>query len=118
MATACGAWARSGLAIDPDGLGSGKQLIGAISWMGPSPNVLGTGRPVRGLPSPSLRRGQDDKVTRPEGRAHESHDSDVQRVTERAQCGFEERLALGRMGVDCAGDILQPSAHFQRQAEG
>ncbi len=41
----------------------------------------------------------------------------MQRVTERLERGLLEPLALRRVRMDRAGDILKPRAHFQRKAE-
>ncbi len=41
-----------------------------------------------------------------------SRESDVQGVSQRAQGGFLDRFAEGRMGVDGAGDVFQAGAHL------
>ena len=46
------------------------------------------------------------------------HPSNMQRVAERLQRRFLEAFALRRVGMDRAGDVLQPRAHLERQAEG
>ena len=43
--------------------------------------------------------------------------SDVDGLPQRLQRRFLQPFALRRMGVDRAGDVLQPRAHLERQAE-
>src|SRR4051794_33252654 len=49
--------------------------------------------------------------------ASEPAASDVDRVTEGTECRLVERLALGRMDMDCRRNVLKPRAHLERQRE-
>ena len=46
-----------------------------------------------------------------------ANSSNMQRLPQRLQRRLVERLALGRVGVDRAGDVLEPRAHLDRQRE-
>ena len=43
--------------------------------------------------------------------------SNMQRLAERLQRRLVERFAFRRVGVDRAGDVLEPRAHFERRAD-
>jgi hypothetical protein len=44
--------------------------------------------------------------------------SNVKRMSERSERSLLEGLALRRVRMDRSSEVLQPRAHFQRQAEG
>lgn len=42
---------------------------------------------------------------------------DMQRVTERPERGFLQGFALGRVSMDCSGDVFKPRAHLDSEPE-
>ena len=71
-----------------------------------------TAKSLVGLPSPFA--GTVTRLIVAEGTTVEVGARIVERVRQEA-IGLVEGLAAGRMGVDRAGDVLEPGAHFQRQ---
>src|SRR5208337_4316019 len=69
-------------------------------------------RKTSAAPSPQTSAPPLTPLTLGEG------ESKMQRHPQRLQSGLVKSLALGRVGVDREGHVLQPRAHLDRQREG